>query len=241
KIAAMAPRARVAFLYGATEAEPIALAEHKAYGAAERSAMRAGGGVLAGRPIEEIAVRILADPQEARQREDMTVSRQIAGEIAVSGPHVSKSYLDPARNTDRKLTLNGVVWHRTGDAGYLDESARLWLVGRCSGKAADAGVDPLRVEAALADAPGIARATLVERGGRLVRVYQRARGNRRLEASEIASQVSWCHADEVAEVQAIPMDTRHHAKVDIPRLETMLDRGACISRVPCVLREEPGL
>ena len=38
---------------------------------------------------------------------------------------------------ETKITVGEHVWHRTGDAGYLDAQGRLWLLGRCSAKAND--------------------------------------------------------------------------------------------------------
>jgi acyl-CoA synthetase (AMP-forming)/AMP-acid ligase II len=239
RMAAMAPNAEVAALYGATEAEPIALVRRSEYGRLEREALRAGGGVLAGRPIEEISLRVLADRWGERRGEASALRRGEVGEIAVSGSHVSEGYLDAAADAQNKIVADGAVWHRTGDAGCLDASGRLWLVGRCAAKVADArgAVYPLRVEAALSDVPGLARGTLVAHAGKRLLVIETARDD--VDFGEIAAKVQWCGADELARVRAIPTDRRHHAKVDHPALRAILDKGRWLTRTPLAGRQAP--
>ena len=54
-----------------------------------------------------------------------------AGEIVVSGPQVQRGYLgDPEGEARNKIKDGSKVWHRTGDAGYLDAQGRLFLLGR---------------------------------------------------------------------------------------------------------------
>ena len=54
------------------------------------------------------------------------------GEIMVSGPMVTREYL----NDDRSNALHkvhdadGTIWHRMGDVGRFDEQGRLWFFGR---------------------------------------------------------------------------------------------------------------
>lgn len=230
RLAAMAPNAQVAALYGATEAEPIACVRRGEWGAAERRAMAQGDGLLAGRPIGEIAIRIVRDrwPQDwprcgQAEFEEARCATRAAGEIVVSGAHVSTGYLSSQADAANKIFVDGTAWHRTGDAGYFDEAGRLWLVGRCSGRidSAAGALYPLRVEAALAAAPGIARATLVARAGKRLLVIERDRAAHP-DCSDVLARLPWCEVDQVVELAAIPVDRRHHAKVDLPALQQML-------------------
>ena len=211
-IQAVAPAARVAALYGATEAEPIALAGREAYGPAEREAVAAGQGLLAGRPIAEISLRILGPGGES-------LPPGGEGEIAVAGPNVSPGYLDGEGDREHKLHDGGVLWHRTGDDGYVDADGRLWLVGRRG------TLQPLRVEAALSGEPGVARATLASHDGRRTLVIQPADESGTLDLQRLAARVAWCGADEIVLMQRIPTDRRHLAKVDVPALREALARG----------------
>jgi len=240
KIATMAPDATIAALYGATEAEPIALVRHEEWGTKERKVAADGGGVLAGCPIESISLRILAD--RWRHPVDSTTHRDFEreqlptgseGEIVVSGAHVSAGYLGGEGNRENKIIVDGALWHRTGDAGYLDDSGRLWLVGRCAGGVAgERGVTyPLRVEAALSGTPGIARATLVQYLGNATLVVETPGDVDSFNPAEILARIPWCSVNEVVRVRRIPLDRRHNAKVNLPSLLEMLDERRWMTRV----------
>src|SRR6185503_17618058 len=149
KLAAALAEGRIAraahVLYGSTEAEPIAglsaaeLARTSARGAAMQ-------GLCAGAPVPEIALKIVrahdgpielgGDGWRAWE-----LPRGEAGEIVVSGPHVLRGYLDdPASDRANKIRDGETVWHRTGDAGRLDDAGTLWLLGRMSRRVRRAGV-----------------------------------------------------------------------------------------------------
>jgi len=240
KIAAMAPDATIAALYGATEAEPIALVRHEEWGTKERQAAAAGGGVLAGRPIESVSLRILADRWQRpidsptrREFEGEQLPTGVAGEIVVSGAHVSAGYLGGEGDRENKIIVKGARWHRTGDAGYLDDSGRLWLVGRCAGAVSgESGVTyPLRVEAALSGTPGIARATLVQHLGNPTLVVETPSDADNFNPTEILARIPWCSVNEVVRVRRIPLDRRHNAKVNLPSLLELLNQQRWIARV----------
>jgi acyl-CoA synthetase (AMP-forming)/AMP-acid ligase II len=51
--------------------------------------------------------------------------------VAVAGSHVLAGYLnDPDAERLNKIRDGGRVWHRTGDAAWVDGQGRLWLMGR---------------------------------------------------------------------------------------------------------------
>jgi len=240
KIATMAPDATIAALYGATEAEPIALVRREEWSAKERKVAADGGGVLAGRPIESISLRILADQwghsidsRTRREFEGEQLPTGSEGEIVVSGAHVSAGYLGEAGNRENKIIVDGTRWHRTGDAGYLDHSGRLWLVGRCAGGVSGAsGITyPLRVEAALSGTTGIARATLVQHLGNPTLVFETPGDVDSFDPAEILARIPWCSVNEVVRVRHIPLDRRHNAKVNLPSLLEMLEQQRWITRV----------
>jgi acyl-CoA synthetase (AMP-forming)/AMP-acid ligase II len=86
------------------------------------------------------------------------------GEIAVAGDHVLTGYLHGKGDEETKFQSAGRTWHRTGDAGYLDEQGRLWLLGRCSAKIEDTRgtLYPFTVETSLSFMPEIARSAAIE-------------------------------------------------------------------------------
>jgi acyl-CoA synthetase (AMP-forming)/AMP-acid ligase II len=198
-IQAAAPRAAVWSVYGSTEAEPIAHVEAREIGDADWRAMAEGEGLLAGAPIPEIAV-------ELRDHE-----------IFVAGPHVNAGYLDPADDASTKFPRDGVVWHRTGDAGRLDAAGRLWLWGR-RGEAAG-GLFPFRVETAALSWPGVEQAGLVARPNAPALL---ALAGRRLDEADAARRAKAIGDIEVRRLKSLPTDRRHNSKIDYPRLRRAL-------------------
>jgi acyl-CoA synthetase (AMP-forming)/AMP-acid ligase II len=145
------------------------------------------------------------------------------GEIVVSGDHVLPGYLDGAGDSESKIHVDGRVWHRTGDAGYLDDRGRLWLLGRCSARVNDShGVlYPFAVEAAASGTPGLARAAFVMDRGRRVLVAEVA-GEAEGTKQRLLERLAWARVGAVVIVDRIPLDARHNAKVDYPALRRLL-------------------
>jgi acyl-CoA synthetase (AMP-forming)/AMP-acid ligase II len=231
RLAGLAPGAEVIALYGSTEAEPIAHVSHKEMDSADRLAMRSGAGLLAGVPVEAIRLRILRDqwgtPIGPFSKEEFDASCRGAdepGEIVVAGEHVLKGYLHGQGDHETKFRAGEDVWHRTGDAGYLDERGRLWLLGRCSARINDAHGElyPFAVEAAASAHPVVHRSALVCREGKRLLVVEPVYPLPADELAELQKALAWSHV-EVRQVKHIPVDKRHNAKVDYPALAKMLD------------------
>ena len=238
EIAAVAPAAAVVSVYGSTEAEPIAEIDRRAIAPADRDAMRQGAGLLAGRPAASVQLRILPDrwgtplgPWQQADIERESVAGTAAGEIVVSGGHVLTGYLGGLGDEETKIRVGDAVWHRTGDAGYLDDRGRLWLLGRCAAKVSDSkGVlYPFAVECAASGIAGVRRSAFVEHDGRRLLVVEPG-----MDAVEpgtetgaglrerLASHLSWALLDDVRLVRRIPVDSRHNAKIDYPALRRLL-------------------
>jgi acyl-CoA synthetase (AMP-forming)/AMP-acid ligase II len=229
-IAAAAPRAAVVAVYGSTEAEPIAEIERRDITAADREAMATGAGLLAGPPVSSIQLRILQDrwgqalgPWTTEALEAQALAPGEPGEIVVSGDHVLPGYLDGVGDSESKIHVDGRVWHRTGDAGYVDDRGRLWLLGRCSARVSDSqGVlYPFAVEASARGTPGLVRAAFVmHRGARLL--VAEVVGDADRARPQLLERVAWAHVSDVVIVDRIPLDARHNAKVDYPALRRLL-------------------
>lgn len=193
RLAARLPRAEIVAVYGSTEAEPIAHLPAAAISAEEWVRMRRGGGILAGRPIDGLQLRIIDD------------------EIVVSGPHVNKGYLGGIGDAENKLQLDGEIWHRTGDAGTLDAEGKLWLHGR---RAARVGaIYPFDVEAPARMWPGVRRAALLPELVPPTIV---------LDGVEPTPGLWQSQASALGELRvvngSVPLDRRHRAKIDYTAL-----------------------
>lgn len=236
-----APGAGIHVLYGATEAEPIAALAAADYGDAERQATRRGGGVLVGLPVQQALLRILADhsgsavgPCTEAALEALTVPPGVEGEIVVAGEHVAPGFLAGTGDPLAGIEAGARRWHRTGDAGYFDARGRLWLTGRCSSGVTigATAIHALRVEAALAFTMGVAHAALLPQGDRRLVVVEPERVRAPLPIGEIAAAVAFAHPDEIAVIDRLPMDARHHAKVDYRRLAAAIAAGELRQRWP---------
>lgn len=192
---------RMVAVYGSTEAEPIAEVEAADIGAGDFVAMQGGKGILAGRPVDAARVRIIND------------------EIQVTGDHVVKTYLDPARDAETKQRdANGALWHRTGDGGRFDATGRLWLLGRIDGCVE--GHFPFSVETAARYWPGVRRAALAASRGRAILAIEGAAAN----VAEWQQRALAIGVTETIILPRIPMDRRHGSKVDQARLAALLER-----------------
>lgn len=235
RLGALAPEADIATLYGSTEAEPIALM--RGLSPADRARVAGGEGLPAGWPVPDLTLRIIAD-QGGRPLPPLPPEAFVAlclppgatGEIVVTGPLVQKGYLNPADDASTKFRVRDqaggeTVWHRTGDAGSLDQDGRLWLHGRCSARTGKGGEAfyPFRAEAAAATLPGVRRAAWVEVNGQNILVLDSpalaSRDAARLRALFPGLDRIVYAADMPG---GIPMDKRHHSKVLYPDLARRL-------------------
>ena len=230
KLQAIAPQAKIVAVYGSTEAEPIAEIARDEIMEADSQAMRNGRGLLVGKPVPEIELRILCDqwgtpvaPLTSAEFAAACVANNEPGEIVVSGEHVLPGYLHGQGDEETKFRVDEKIWHRTGDAGYLDVEGRLWLLGRCSAKIVDARgtLFPFAVECAASHFPTVQRAALVSLQGKRVLVLEWGSGNDGF-LLQLRESLAWAKLDAVRVVDRIPVDKRHNAKVDYPALQQML-------------------
>lgn len=190
----IAEHLEITTVYGSTEAEPIAHAH----------TTKQGYGLFAGHPVDAVQLRI------------------VEGEIQVAGDHVNTGYLDPARDAETKVREGDTIWHRTGDAGRLDEDGQLWLLGRVGDEVeTDKGIQyPFAVETALRMWPGVKRGALLELDEKPILAIEG-------DGSQIATWQSKALEFGITDVRhtaAIPLDRRHHSKVDKNALHRLLSR-----------------
>ena len=195
-------QAAITCVYGSTEAEPIAHLAAQDITEADRAAMIRGDGLLVGTPVPGLQLRIRDH------------------EIQVAGDHVNPGYLDPAHDAENKLPEAGTIWHRTGDAGRLDDQGRLWLLGRTGSEVMIGGVIrfPFQVEIAARQWPGVTQAALIAKDATPVLAL----------AGDAVHLPGWRDAARqlgiatVRHFNRLPMDRRHGSKIDRQALRKML-------------------
>jgi acyl-CoA synthetase (AMP-forming)/AMP-acid ligase II len=231
---AMAANAEVVAVYGSTEAEPIAHIARHEISDADHHAMLAGKGLLAGVPVSAIQLRILRDswgrpvgPFDAQEFAKHCLPPDQPGEIVVSGGHVLAGYLHGQGDEETKFRVDGVVWHRTGDGGYLDVAGRVWLLGRCSARIEDQHgiLYPFAAETAVYQDARVRRTAMVAHKGRRILAVEFYDGTT-VDLELLRAALAWTHLAEIRVCRRIPVDKRHNAKIDYPALHEMLDQTA---------------
>ena len=119
-------------MYGATEALCISYATGREL-LAKSPQKRDGQGTYLGRPAPGITVKIIgiSDGPIERWSSDLVLGPRQIGEICVFGPVVTPAYHGkPEATRKAKIRDSDGLWHRMGDAGYLDEDGGIWYCGR---------------------------------------------------------------------------------------------------------------
>lgn len=122
--------------YGATEALPVAVIGTDEILGETRAREAEGAGVCVGRPVGDIEIAIIevSDDPISTWSDGLRVTPGRIGEIAVRGSVVTGEYFGQPDATKRAKIecTDRSVWHRMGDAGYIDDNGRLWFCGRVS-------------------------------------------------------------------------------------------------------------
>lgn len=218
--------------FGATEALPVCDMTGAEVLAETARMTRAGRGYCVGRPLSGICVEIIRisdDPIEAWD-ESLKTPPGETGEIVVSGPVVTKEYFRlPGHTRLAKIRdpKTGVIRHRMGDVGYIDEKGRLWFLGRKSHRVAteEGTLFTIAVEAIFNNHPEVFRAALVGAGSAprqtpVIIIELNENSGRRDEKKfadelfELASKTPVSAAVKLLLFHpAFPTDARHNAKI----------------------------
>jgi len=139
---------------------------------------------------------------------------------------VLQGYLRGEGDRETKFSVAGEIWHRTGDAGCVDQEGKLWLLGRCAARIRDRqGVlYPFTVETAADSLAAVRRSACVRAGGRRTLVVEPAANATAAEWVLLKSRLAWAQIERVLVLPRIPVDRRHNAKVDYPGLDRILKR-----------------
>ncbi|MBI2265506.1 MAG: AMP-binding protein [Armatimonadetes bacterium] len=236
----IAPNAEIWVLYGSTEVEPIAHIEAAEMMEDESENQGVNVGTIV-RDLDHKFVRIHRDDIELGPQswEEWEVEKGKIGELVVSGPHVCRDYYrNPGAVKATKIAeAEGKVWHRTGDLGYLDRKNRLWLVGRVHNVILRGSelLFPVQAEVLLKGLAFVNQAAFLglpdeELGERACVVVSLRESHVREAREPLLEQIrrilsaGGIPVDEARIVEEIPMDPRHHSKVEYGKLKELLLR-----------------
>jgi acyl-CoA synthetase (AMP-forming)/AMP-acid ligase II len=234
-----APGAEILILYGSTEAEPIA----HITGAEMLEASEAPG-TLVGPLVSDLEHKLLRVNKSPIALDERGFEPWLApdgqvGELVVAGEHVCRGYYkdDEAFRRAKIVDGDGVVWHRTGDVGYLDALARLHLVGRVHNSILRAGelLYPVTPEILMRGVAGVRRCaylglpdpSLGEAATAAVCLEPEAEPGAVEMAVREALSSEGIVLDRVVFVEEIPMDPRHHSKVEYQKLREKIAGEPC--------------
>jgi acyl-CoA synthetase (AMP-forming)/AMP-acid ligase II len=225
----VAPQAALVAVYGSSEAEPIATSAYHQLRSEEVRAMNQGCGLLAGKPVPAIQLRIIPDEGE-RPLGSLTPAEFAAlcrgpgqiGEIIVSGDHV----LSGQSHDPHHIDVSGSSWQRTGDAGYVDDQGRLWLLGRCAARLDDGQgrLYPFAVEGVALQQPGVRRAALIHHQQQRLLIVE-PEPDLVPDLIALKKSLAWARLADIRLCRQLPVDRRHNAKIDYPALQQRLNKG----------------
>lgn len=231
--------------YGATEALPVASIDAAEVLGQTAERARQGAGVCVGRRFPGIAwrvIRIVDGPIHSIADAESLAPGEI-GELIVSGPVVTQRYVTRREaNALAKIADEEGIWHRMGDAGYLDDQERFWFCGRVVHRVLtpQGPMYPVCCEAIFNEHPSVRRSALVGVGppGRqrpVIVLEPRAEGTARRAIGRILGARARRRLIEEARAMAaahpltasidtflvhprFPVDVRHNAKISRERL-----------------------
>lgn len=228
-------------LYGSTEVEPIAYIESREMLSIKppKRTNTTKIGVNVGRIDKALRHKFInietGDFHKTVGIKDIEVSGGDIGELIVAGEHVCRGYFKNKEAFERAKIQDksGTIWHRTGDLARIDKNGYLWIVGRKHSVIRRDGeyFFPVRPEIILKDLPNVANAAYLDFGSnnerKIVAVITLKEKGGKIEER--------CHKeinkifkkerlplDEVVFMEEIPMDVRHHSKVDYNTLRKKL-------------------
>lgn len=244
----IAPQTELWILYGSTEAEPMAHIEGremlKETPTTDPEIVEEG--VNVGHISEDIDykfIRIHDGPVELQGNEwsSFEVTRGEVGEFICTGDHVCRDYYNNpgAFKSTKILDPQNRVWHRTGDLAYMDADKNLWIVGRTNNAIvrADKYYFPVRAEVLLKRFAFVARGAFLgipdaELGEATYAVLE-LKGDINPTAFDFEVARKEIHrvfgknkipVDQIKFVKSIPMDPRHHSKVEYKVLRDQLQK-----------------
>ena len=241
RFVSIAPNSQNWILYGSTEVEPIAYIESKemlSIKLPERTNATKIG-VNVGKIDKTLRYKFIdveiGNISHLVKIQDTEVGKGEIGELVVAGEHVCEGYYRNKEALARTKIedASGTIWHRTGDLARIDARGYLWIVGRKHNVIKRDGeyFFPVRPEILLKDMPSVANAAYLDfenDGARQIAAVVTLKKSDKNNQQECRREISKIFKreklplDAVIFMEEIPMDVRHHSKVNYDALRQQL-------------------
>lgn len=171
---------------------------------------------------DHFTYRLMEKPISPSEEEwqKMALPKNEIGEIVVAGPHVLKKYYkNPKAQARQKFEVDGRLWHRTGDSGFLDADENLFLTGPAKYifKKEGKPVCPFPVEMQLQKLISVREGTILKKHNQAVLFVVLETGCSAAEAEVELKQTNILYY-RVEFLDSLPKDPRHHAKIEYGKL-----------------------
>lgn len=215
-------KANSTIIYGSTEAEPISTLNTEKLLFTD---IMEDGGLYVGEKHAELDLLIISFDHALTHRPSVEEFKASVlkdgeiGEVLVSGDHVLKRYFKSEKAfIENKIIVEAKLWHKTGDSGFLRGSS-LYLTGRVKQHFTMYGMTylPFVIEYEIIRIKGVRQGTILNLGEELVLCFE---GDaKREDFKEVLGKYK---VDRLIKLAKIPMDKRHHAKIDYTALRMMI-------------------
>ena len=242
KFRALLPNGTTYTPYGATEVLPVSNISGDFILKTTAQLTDNGKGTCIGPAVPGSTVKIIkiSDDVIDKLSEAKILGPNEIGEIIVTGPTVTKEYLDlPEKTREAKIYEGDKIWHRMGDMGFMDEKGLIWFLGRKGHRVETSSglMTPISCEAIFNKHPAVKRSALIGLGklGKQTPaiVIERRDGQflsgkeRSIFESELLSLAKkFPHTVMIQKIflsKHFPVDVRHNIKIDRTKLKEEIE------------------
>ena len=224
------PNSKILLAYGNSEVAPISIRVLDK----QKSMQKPDKGILLGEVNEEVELRLIDfrdNPIRVTSYEELeylSLSHTQIGEIIVKSPLVipaNKDEFDSASFERKKIIVEGDLWHRTGDAGFMRKGS-LFYCGKCKELISHKGkyYAPILYENYLASFPKIRKGSLIKLQEQLCLILELKREK---DKEVLIKQLT--HAslkfDKLMFLKEIPMKAEGNKKIDYQRLQLLIHKN----------------
>jgi acyl-CoA synthetase (AMP-forming)/AMP-acid ligase II len=194
--------------------------------------------------LEYKFIKITKDPIQLSELgfDEWEVKKGQIGELIVSGLHVCENYYndEDAFKRAKIRDKTGKIWHRTGDLCFIDSQKFLWFVGRVHNVIERSGqfLFPVQAELLLKQLPFVRQAAFLglkdkilgQKTFAVISLKPNFEDNESEDKSYVEKIIKILKEnkipiDQVKIIDEIPMDPRHHSKVEYSKLKEILNNG----------------